>query len=473
MNWSQFVAHVKSLGYSGPDDDFAQVQLWLKANDHDTDVLTDRDGNTYQLKTLHANRPGRPMDVSSAVAQSEEEAKIDALVSKRLQGLEDQIGVKIGGTVDRVVAKLDHVRDRVDDDPQAGYRNFGEFCSDVRKACSKSNPVLTDKLNHWQTKDAATTYGNEGTGADGGFAVPQQFRDRIVSHIEAEDSIVSMCDRIPMSSNSILLPDDENAPWDNSTGIRCFWEGEAQQYTQTKPILKQKELRPRKLTCLVPVTEELLEDSTAMGSYVTRKASEKMDFQAGEAIFRGTGAGQPLGFLNGGSVIEVAKVGSQVADTISGKNLVDMWGRCYSTWRRNAVWFASQDADTQLLLAHLQGRLDTGGLATEYGSPVYMPAGGFSGSPFATIFGRPVIVTEHCNTVGDVGDIVLASMGQYLCGMRSGLTSQTSMHLFFDQDMITFKFRLRMDGQPAMSAAISPRSGSNTMSAFVTLAARA
>jgi hypothetical protein len=47
------------------------------------------------------------------------------------------------------------------------------------------------------------------------------------------------------------------------------------------------------------------------------------------------------------------------------------------------------------------------------------------------------------------------------------------MHLWFDQDLTAFKFRMRVDGQPWLSTAISPLNGSNTMSAFVALATRA
>jgi hypothetical protein len=54
-----------------------------------------------------------------------------------------------------------------------------------------------------------------------------------------------------------------------------------------------------------------------------------------------------------------------------------------------------------------------------------------------------------------------------------GVESSSSMHLWFDQDSVAFKFRMRLDGQPELDTTIASRSGSNTMSAFVITAVRA
>ena len=87
--------------------------------------------------------------------------------------------------------------------------------------------------------------------------------------------------------------------------------------------------------------------------------------------------------------------------------------------------------------------------------------------------GKPVINTQHCMELGDLGDIVFASMGQYVCAVKSGgVESSSSIHLWFDQDAVAFKFRARVDGQPWLSNQISPRDGSYELGAFITLEAR-
>ena len=47
-----------------------------------------------------------------------------------------------------------------------------------------------------------------------------------------------------------------------------------------------------------------------------------------------------------------------------------------------------------------------------------------------------------------------------------------SPHVRFTTDELSFRLRVRMDGQPLLSSAITPVNG-DTLSPFVTLAARA
>jgi HK97 family phage major capsid protein len=102
-----------------------------------------------------------------------------------------------------------------------------------------------------------------------------------------------------------------------------------------------------------------------------------------------------------------------------------------------------------------------------------MPAGGISGSPFNTILGRPLIPIEQASTLGTVGDLVLADLSQYVIIEKDGLQAASSMHVRFIYDEMTFKFTMRVNGQPKLKSAITPANGTNTQSPFVALATRA
>lgn len=348
-----------------------------------------------------------------------------------------------------------------------GWRSMGEFSIAVRNGCAKG-AILDKRLE----QRAPTTFGSEGVGSDGGFAVPPDFREAITSQITGEDSLLGRTDQFVSSGNSITVPVDSDAPW-SSSGIQAYWEGENDQLTQSKPLIEQQTIRLNKLAVLVPVTDELLEDAPAMDAYLRRKVPEKMDFKLNLAIVQGNGVGMPLGILNSPAAVAVAAVGSQDADTVVGSNIIAMWSRMYAPSRATSVWLINQDIEPQLLTLMHQGKDDTGTADAGWGAILYLPANGLSGAPFSTLMGRPIIPTQACETLGDKGDIIFADLKQYMTALKTGgVRAETSIHLWFDYDTTAFRFILRIAGQPWWGSAVSPRDGSNTLSPFVTLAAR-
>lgn len=344
-----------------------------------------------------------------------------------------------------------------------GFRNLGEFALTVRAAAIQRGAQPDARLM------AATlsTYGSEGVGADGGFSVPPDFRSEIMTKVFGEQSLIALTDRMQSASNTLTMPIDMTTPWQTTGGIQSYWVGEAAAKTQSKPALEDVTLKLHTLATLVPVTEELLEDSPAMDSYLRKKVPEKMDFKISDAIVRGSGAGMPLGFLNSPALVTVAAEGAQTADTVNVTNLAKMWGRLPIQSRRTAVWLMHPDAEAVLPLMSLANQ------------PVYMPAGGVSEAAFGRLWGRPVIPHQVAETIGDVGDVMLVDLNQYLTVTKSGsgrdangMRSDVSIHLWFDQDVVAYRFTIRVAGQPWWSAATAQRDGSNTQSPFIVLAAR-
>ena len=360
------------------------------------------------------------------------------------------------------------VTDRATSDPRWGWRSFGEFGAGVIEA-SKRGGNVDERFTR-----ALSTYGSEAVGADGGFAVPPDFKNQVMVELEGEESLLARTDKLTSGSNNLTVPKDETTPWQTSGGVLPYWTGEAGAITQSKPSLETVTVKLHKLAVLVPLTDELMEDAPALNGWLNRKVPQKLASAINLAIVQGTGAGQPLGILNAGHTVSVAKVGSQVADTVVGLNIINMYSRMYAPWRRNAVWLINQDIEPQLFTLMKQGRLDTGAVDTGWGAILYVPAGGLSGSPYATLFGRPVIATQACETLGDKGDIIFAALDQYLTVQKSaGMRNDISIHLWFDQDTTAFRFIMRLAGQPWWNTTIAARDGSTTYSAFVTLDERA
>ena len=137
-----------------------------------------------------------------------------------------------------------------------------------------------------------------------------------------------------------------------------------------------------------------------------------------------------------------------------------MWNRVWSRSRNNAVWFINQEIEPYLYTLKI-------GTTT-----VYVPAGGLSEKPYGTLFGRPVIPLEQCSALGEVGDIILADLNQYLLIDKGGINAQSSIHVRFLYDENVFRFIYRVDGQPIWNKPLTPYKGTATQSPFVALAKR-
>jgi HK97 family phage major capsid protein len=343
---------------------------------------------------------------------------------------------------------------------RGGFKSFGEFAMAVRVGVKGANPDQ-------RLLNVATTYGNEGNGADGGFAVPQEFRTSIWQKVMGEDSLITRTDQLVTGANNMTIPADETTPWQTTGGIQAYWENEGGVKTPSKPLLEMKTLRLSKLIALVPMSDELLEDAPGMDSYLRSKAPIKMQSKLNTAIVRGTGVGQPLGFLNSASLVTVSKEsGPQTADTILFANIVKMWSRMYAPSRRNAIWLMNQDIEAQLYSMAFDP-------AATSKTPAFLPAGGLSSSPYATLMGRPVVPCEACSALGDLGDISLVDFSQYMTLTKGqDIKTDVSMHLYFDQDLTAYRFVFRVAGMPWWNTTLTPENGSATRSWAVTLEAR-
>ncbi|MDK2918993.1 MAG: hypothetical protein PWQ37_1726 [Candidatus Petromonas sp.] len=343
------------------------------------------------------------------------------------------------------------------------FKSFGEQMMAVyRAACP--NGRVDSRL----TTRAASGL-SESVPSDGGFLVQQDFVSKLLKRAYNTGVIASKCRKIPLSTNSNGLKinainESSRANGSRWGGIQTYWENEADQLIGSRPKFRVMDLSLKKLTGLCYVTDELLTDAAALESVLMQGFAEEFGFKIDDAIIRGNGAGQPLGILNSGALVKVAKETGQAAGTITVENIVKMWSRMWGRSRQNAVWLINQDVEPQLYTMSLA--IGDGGV------PVYMPANGLADKPYSTLFGRPVIPIEQCSSLGTLGDIILADFSQYLLIDKGGINAASSIHVRFLYDESVFRFIYRVDGQPIWNKPLTPYKGSSSLSPFVALADR-
>lgn len=349
-------------------------------------------------------------------------------------------------------------------DHKQPFKNFGEQLMAVVQS-SKQGAPIDERLLKVQNASGAS----EGVPSDGGFLVQQDFSSELIKNIHQTSILAPKCRKavISANANSLRLNGVDESSRANGArwgGVQAYWADEAATVTGSKPKFRKIELTLNKLMALYYATDELLADAPAMESILSQAFAEELAFKTDDAIFRGSGAGQPLGILESGALVSVAKEANQANDTIVYENVVKMWNRLIASSRANSVWFINQEVEPQLHSMYLA--IGTGGV------PVYMPPSGISGQPYGTLFGRPVIPVEQASALGDKGDIMLVDMNQYLLADKGGVQTASSMHVKFEYDEMAFRVTYRVDGQPLLNKPITPYKGTNTISSFVTLAAR-
>ncbi len=302
---------------------------------------------------------------------------------------------------------------------------------------------------------------NESTPSDGGFLVQQDFVTELLKRTYETGILASKVKKIPISTNANGLKinavdEDSRANGSRWGGVQTFWEAEADEHTGSKPKFRQMELSLKKLTGLCYATDELLQDAAALEAVIRQAFAEEFGFKMDDAILSGSGEGEPLGILNSGALVKVEKEKDQ-KDTITVENLIKMWNRLWSKSRANAVWYINQEIEPFLYTLKLGDK------------PVYIPAGGISEKPYGTIFGRPVVPLEQCSAAGEVGDIILADVGQYLLIDKGGIKAASSIHVRFLYDENVFRFIYRVDGKPIWNKPLAPYKGKATVSPFITL----
>ena len=344
------------------------------------------------------------------------------------------------------------------------YKNLGEQLLDVR-AMTLDTPEAPKARDRFQKIVNAASGASTGIDAEGGYLVETDKAANIYETAIETGVFASRCTVQPISANadsfSYLAADDRNRSDGKINGIQVYRKGEADTMASGgKALLKERELKVEDMYGLVYMTNRMLRDAVAMAEYTKRTLRSQLAFKLDQEIFEGNGSGRCLGITASDIMVTVAKESGQTADTIVAENVVKMLARFKGDISR-AAWFVNQDCLPQFPLLKVG---DT---------PVFIPGGQFTGAPFGALLGVPIVPVEFCSTIGDLNDIVLGDFSQYMLVTKGGIEEAESIHVKFLTDETAFRFIVRNNGQPMHDTAITPLNGSNTLSPFVNLAARA
>ena len=197
-----------------------------------------------------------------------------------------------------------------------------------------SNAYKEDFGAHLRGKRLVHNVLSEGVQADGGYLVPEEFERQIVTGLD-EANVVRGLAKVITTSAERKIPVA-------ATHSEAKWTAENGAYTESDPTFDQKTIDAFKLTDLVKVSIELLQDSAFdLESYIAAEFARAFGIAEEEAFCVGTGTGQPTGIFtaNGGQV----GVNAAGSTAVTADELISLVYALKSPYRRNAK-FLTNDA---------------------------------------------------------------------------------------------------------------------------------
>ena len=302
----------------------------------------------------------------------------------------------------------------------------------------------------------------ENVGASGGFLVPAEFMAQLQA-VTAEMALVrGRASIIRMRRRQIGIPVLDQTGTTAGLphwfgGMRFYWAEEAAEKTATDATFREVQLVAHKLIGLTHASDELVDDSAiSLADFLSGPLGMAggIAWMEDYSFIQGTGAGNPLGVINAGATISVAREATDPTYA----DLCNMVENFLPSGR--GVWFITQSLYSEMLQ-----------MSGPAGNASYIWGNAVSGAP-NMLLGYPVVFTEKCPLRNNPGDVILADWRYYLIGDRQATTVESSQAPKWEYDQTSWRAVHRVDGQPWLSAPLYYQDGSTMISPFVILGSK-
>lgn len=448
-----------------------------------TALLVERDRLTAESKAVidRADAEGRSLTAEEKAADDERYAEIEKISAEMADIEARRARSGAAEAAKPTAARITGLHDRAGDAPWGyelgvrmidrpdGTRAFGGIrnATDVALGHCMQAIFRAGMGGNIDPRLMAASGGNTSDPAAGGFSVGTDLSMALMQMGMESSMLLPYCNVIEISANS----DSLEAPYFEQTsratgsrfgGIQIYRRKEAATVTAQYPEEEKFSLSLLDLMGLAYTTDRLMADAAAMGRWYGNAFRSEFAFVIDNELVRGTGVGECEGFLNSAALVTVAAEAGQDVDTIVNENISKMWIRMPSRLKGGAIWLYNSECGPQL--DDLSIPVGVGGLEPRFVN--YGPDG------VLRLKGRPAIEIEQASALGDVGDIALVNLGEYIVIRKGGIEEATSDHVRFIYGERTFRWTQRINGRSPWRSAVTPFKGSATVSPFVALAAR-
>lgn len=218
--------------------------------------------------------------------------------------------------------------------PVAPKMVFGKEAKEGEKRVMFSEFLRMVKINHPEIVKAVM---NETSDAQGGFTVPTEYIDTILGSLNNIATVPAKCTVISQNALSAKIP-----KW--LTGVQIAWVDEDAAKPLTTPTFTQVVMTLKKMAAIIPMTDELLDDSVLDLSGLTEAAvGEGMGLEIERVALVGSiAAGDKFNGIVNSSPNVVAQAGLNLAwddivDMINHSLMLEKYHQGSEIWLNRSV----------------------------------------------------------------------------------------------------------------------------------------
>ena len=268
-----------------------------------------------------------------------------------------------------------------------------------------------------------------GTATAGGNTVPTSFYGQLVEHL-IENSAIRQTNVTVLTTDG---GEDLQVPKSTAKSTAGII-GEGSTVTESDPTFGQVTLGAYKYGFSIQISTELEQDTGIdLVGFLASQAGAALGNGSGAHFITGTGTNQPQG------VVGASTLGKAGAAAVSGAftadDLIDLYFSVIAPYRRQGTWMMSD------------GGMKTARKLKDTNDGQYLWAPGLTAGEQNTLLGRPVVSDPNIEDPAvDEKSVLFGDMSKYFIRDVRGVRAERSVDFAFQNDLVTWRFLLRTDG---------------------------
>lgn len=264
----------------------------------------------------------------------------------------------------------------------------------------------------------------EGTDADGGYLVPDEFRADLVQHMLTTQAIRNFATVIPMEGKYLEFPK-------LTSDVKVYWGTENTAIATTTADFGNVVLTPFRLNAIIYTSRELFDDSAfSIMEVLRRRFVDRVADEENKVFINGNGTTQPKGI--DAETFRTVNAGN----SLSPDHITTAFYKLPEAYRNSARWLINSRT-----MAWMENRKDSNGA---YLYPSLQ-------SDVKTLKGRPVLVTDYVNS----RKVFFGDLSQYYVGDRQQVTMEVTTEggNTWEKHQVGLKVIERIDGEVGLTQA--------------------